>query len=500
MLIGVKVKISRKYSEITPEPLRAPPRLAPVRNIEIALIIVVGLTALLISAKSSGPIDLKSYHPKTASVLYASDGSLLGSFYSERRFSVALNTVPEHVREAFVATEDARFFSHLGIDPPAILRAFVTDIRKGTFAQGGSTITQQVARSILLTKEKTISRKLREVMLALRIERSNSKAQILETYLNQIYLGRGSYGIEAAAEAYFGKTTPDLTIGEGAYIAGLASNPSKYTPENPEKGEARRQYVLQAMLNLKYISESQYQQASGQKIEFIPAVPNYGPKKSYFTEAVRRYVVSKYGEKALYEDGVRVWTTVDPDLQRRAEEAVLHGARAWEQRHGRPAGLVKRLNPAEVQEIKSSAADSDLKRSASVQAVVVSSRPIKTKSKRRENQYQVAVMVKGGVIHTVQTHTGVPYWANDLVTFTVKEIAAGKPVLEQESVSPVQGALVSIENNTGYIRALVGGTGGDKAGFNRASQALRQPGSSFKPVLYSAALEWGKYDPQNHYR
>ena len=149
-----------------------------------------------------------------------------------------------------------------------------------------------------------------------------------------------------------------------------------------------------------------------------------------------------------------------------------------------------------MQEIKSSAADSDLKPSASVQAVVVSSRPIKTKSKRRENQYEVAVMVKGGVIHTVQTHTGVPYWANDLVTFTVKEIAAGKPVLEQESVSPVQGALVSIENNTGYIRALVGGTGGDKAGFNRASQALRQPGSSFKPVLYSVALEWGKYDPR----
>ncbi|MGB6064887.1 MAG: transglycosylase domain-containing protein [Desulfomonilaceae bacterium] len=221
-------------------------------------------------------IDLKSYQPKSASAFYAKDGSGPGAIYRERRFPVTLDAVPKHVQAAFIAAEDARFYSHPGVDPEGILRAFVKDLLSWDFAQGGSTITQQLARSMLLTREKTISRKLREIILALRIERSNSKAQILETYLNEVYLGRGAYGIEAAAHAYFGKKAADLTIGEAAYLGGLVQNPAKYAPEHANIAETRRKYVLAAMLKMKSISKDQYKKALEQKPVFVLNKADHG--------------------------------------------------------------------------------------------------------------------------------------------------------------------------------------------------------------------------------
>ncbi len=221
-------------------------------------------------------IDLKSYQPKGSSKSYSDEGSTSGRFYTERRFPVTLDAVPKHVQAAFIAAEDARFYSHPGVDPEGILRAFVKDLLSWDFAQGGSTITQQLARSMLLTREKTISRKLREIILALRIERSNSKSQILETYLNEVYLGRGAYGIEAAAHAYFGKKTADLTIGEAAYLAGLVQNPAKYAPNHANMAEARRKYVLAAMLKMKSISKDQYKKALQEKPAFVLHGPDHG--------------------------------------------------------------------------------------------------------------------------------------------------------------------------------------------------------------------------------
>jgi len=441
-------------------------------------------------------VDLKAYQPKTVTEFYAEDGSILGLYYRERRFLVKLDTVPKQVQNAFVAAEDTRFFNHSGVDPWGMVRALIKNVQTGNFAQGGSTVTQQVARSVFLTKQKTISRKIREMILATRIERSNSKAQILETYLNEIYLGRGAYGIEAAAQAYFGKRTADLTISESAYIAGLASRPSISTHGNAETAEARRDYVLKAMLKSNYISTSEFKQASEEKLAFVPSTPDRGSGESHFTEAVRRYIISKYGEKALYEDGLRVWTTLEKNLQAKAEEAVIRGVRAWEERQGRPAGLVRRLNSAEIQHMKSSPPDADLKPGASVEAVMLSGREIVTKSRPTQRSYELTVMLKGGERTVVRAESGRPYRKNDLVAFKVKKMESGKPVLENNPLPPVQGALVSIENNTGYVRALVGGASGDRGGFNRASQALRQPGSSFKPIVYSAALEWGHYDPR----
>lgn len=464
---------------ITSEPLRPVSAVPPLLWIVVVSAVVVGVIAayLAIAAGLPESVDLKSYRPKTVSEFYAEDGSVLTLYYNERRFLVALDSVPKQVQNAFVAAEDTRFFSHSGVDPWGIVRALFKDLRTGNFAQGGSTITQQVARSIFLTKEKTISRKLREMILAVRIEHFNSKSQILETYLNEIYLGRGAYGIEAAAQAYFGKTIADLTISESAYVAGLASNPSKSTPENSEEAVARRDYVLNAMLKSNLISTAEFRQASEEKLTFVPNAPGRGSKKSYFTEAVRRYIISKYGEKALYEDGLRVWTTLEKDLQAKAEEAVVRGVRAWEERQGRPAGLVKRLSPTEFQEMKTSPSDANLTPGAFVQAVILSGREISAKTRRAPRSYELTVMLKGGENSEVLAESRRPYRKNDLVAFKVKKMDAGKPVLEHNPLPPVQGALVSIQNNTGYIRALVGGASGDKAGFNRAAQALRQPGS-----------------------
>lgn len=498
-----KVRIGRTDDPITPRFLwtsgsRVVLTMGAAFIVAFVSALAVGALAAYLAIAEGLPesIDLKAYRPKTVSVFYADDESVLGLFYNERRFPVALDTVPKHVQDAFVAAEDARFFSHIGIDPSGMMRALVKNLQVGNFAQGGSTITQQVARSILLTREKTISRKLREIILALRIERSNSKAQILETYLNEIYLGRGAYGIEAAAQSYFGKKSTDLTLSEAAYLAGLAASPSRFGPEHSDKAEARRQYVLTSMLKLQTISEAEYKKASEEKLALNPNAPDRGTNKSYFTEAVRRYVVSKYGEKALQEDGLRVWTTVNKDLQEKAEEAVLQGVAAWEQRHGRAAGLVKRLEPEEVQNMKSGQPEGNLKPGATGQAVVVAARESRKRTRDSGALYDVTVMMKGGATYEVQAESGVPYRKNDLLTFKVKDLADGKPVLEHDDLPPVQGALVSIENNTGYVKALVGGTGGDTAGFNRALQALRQPGSAFKPIIYAAALEWGNYDPR----
>ncbi|MFZ5864692.1 MAG: penicillin-binding protein 1A [Thermodesulfobacteriota bacterium] len=488
----------KSHKRITSDPLVPISGSPPLLAAAVLGVLLVGFAIAYFSSASGLPesVDRKSYQPKTASVFYAGDGSVLGMFYNERRFPVTLDAVPKHVQDAFVAVEDARFFSHSGIDPVGIMRALIKNLQMGNFVQGGSTITQQTARSILLTRERTIYRKLREMILALRIERNNSKVQILETYLNEIYLGRGAYGIEAAAQSYYKKGTSDLTLSEAAYLAGLAANPSKYSPERGEMAEARRKYALDAMLKLNSISQDDYEKASKQRPVFATSAPERATKESYFTEAARRYVISKHGEKALYEGGLQVWTTVDTDLQNKAEEAILKGVRAWEQRHGRPPGLVKRLSAAEVEEMKSSPPETDLKPGSTVQAVVVSGGESRRRSRRPERKYELTVMLKGGQLYEVETEGQVPYRKNDLLTFRVLEMTEEGPLLEHDDLPPVQGALVSIENATGYVKVLVGGNGGDRAGFNRALQAFRQPGSAFKPIIYSAALEWGRYDPR----
>ena len=450
--------------------------------------------------------DLRAYRPKTVSTFYAEDGTVIGVFYKEKRFPIRLSSLPPHVTNAFLAAEDARFFSHQGVDFSGTARALLKNIKAGNFAQGGSTITQQVTRNIILSKEKRLSRKIREAILAFRVERTFSKKEILELYLNEIYLGKGSYGVEAAARAYFGKSAPELTIAEAAMLAGFVSNPSKYAPaRNIEACLKRREYVLTAMIRGGFITNDQYEQSAKEEPKFRENLPTPYHRAPYFTEAARQYIITKYGASKLYNEGLRVWTTCDVSLQDKAQEALLKGAFSWENRQGRPTGLVRRLKPSEAREFLKSRPKDSYQAGDVVQAVVITNhasekRKGKQKDKKDKDKKQSALQdltlaFAGDLRFRMELHSAIPYRSNDLLEFRVAEVNRENLRLESQSLPPIEGAVVSIENSTGYVRALVGGLDFERSSFNRAVQAMRQPGSAFKPLLYAAALEWSDYSP-----
>ncbi len=444
--------------------------------------------------------DLKAYHPKTVSTFYAEDSTVIGVFYREKRFPVPLESLPAHVVNSFLAAEDARFFSHGGVDWVGVLRAMVRNIQTGNFAQGGSTITQQVTRSLLLSKEKKISRKIREALLAHRIEKALTKGEILGLYLNEIYLGKGAYGVEAAARTYFGKTSRELTLAEAALLAGFVSNPSRYSPARGMDAPLRRkEFVLGSMLRHGLISEEEYQTASAEAPKFLEHSPGSYEKVPYFTEAVRQYVISKYGEVRLYNEGLQVWTTCDLSVQAKASEALLSGVKAWEKRQHRPAGLVRRLKPSEARAFLQDPQAPVYVVGEAVQALVTGiETPKKTKGKKKDkedNYQEVTLGLPGGLSLKKRLQTAIPYKPNDVVQFRVTKVGAEGPSLEHDTVPPVQGAVVTVENTTGYVRAMVGGLDFERSNFNRALQALRQPGSAFKPFVFAAALEWGRFSP-----
>jgi len=443
--------------------------------------------------------DLRAYRPKTVSKFYAEDATLIGLFYTEKRFPVRLEDVPTHVVNAFLAAEDARFFSHNGVDWIGVARAFLRNVSVGTFAQGGSTITQQVTRAFLLSKEKKLPRKIREVILAFRLEKTLTKQEILELYLNEIYLGKGAYGIESAAGTYFGKTTAELGIAEAALLAGMVSSPARFSPfRSLEACLKRRDFVLANMLRYGFISDEEYRLAARTKPTFREELHNPYERVPYFTETVRRYIIAKYGEQRLYNDGLQVWTTCNLPLQEKASQALLKGATSWEKRQGRPTGLISRLKSSEVRQFLETSENKRLQVGDSVQAVVIANHtPKKTKGKKNENNLQDCTLATpGDVRFRMELESDLVYKPNDLLLFRVTQVEGTRLSLEHQTLPAIEGALVCIENNTGYVRALVGGLDFERSIFNRAVQAQRQPGSAFKPMLYSAALEWSGYTPR----
>ncbi|MFH1115316.1 MAG: PBP1A family penicillin-binding protein [Pseudomonadota bacterium] len=445
--------------------------------------------------------DLRRYRPKTVSTFYAEDGTVIGIFFREKRFPVALDSLPPHVINAFLAAEDARFFSHPGVDPIGMARAMIKNLVKRSFAQGGSTITQQVTRNFLLSREKNLPRKIRELILAYRLEKTLTKKEILQLYLNEIYLGMGAYGVEAAARNYFGKTSRELTIAEAALIAGLVANPSKFAPhKNLDAALSRRSFVLESMLRNRFISRAHYEEALADTPSLRESLPNTYQRAPYFAEAVRQYVTARYGEDRLYNDGLKVWTTCDLSLQRRASKALVKGIRSWEERHRRPAGLVRRLKASETRAMLEGSPPESLEVGDVVEAVVLedkASKNLKKKKGTKENKPQeYSLALRGGARFSMPLTGKFRYGKNDLIHFKITKIDGSQLSLEPVTIPPVQGAVVCVENRTGYVRALVGGTQFERSRFNRALQARRQPGSAFKPFLYSAALEWGRYGPQ----
>lgn len=361
------------------------------------------------------PQSLRELEPSMNTVVLDRNGQLIDEFFIENRNPVTLNEVPELMRQAFLATEDRRFFKHWGIDVQGVLRAVVANLTSGRIEQGASTITQQLARKLFLSDSQTITRKLQEMVLAIRLERSFSKEEILELYLNKIYFGEGAWGIQAAAETFFGKSCENLELPECALLAGVVANPSAFSPmRHPEAARRRRNVVLQSMQSAGVIDSTSRAAAETTAITLTSA----GRSSSlapYFTELVRQELADRYGTSDVFNGGLTVYTTIDMRLQRTAEEAMEE----------------------QIQRIEKSQA----------------------------NRYKYLLEAGTSKGSLAQRGGAIPY---------------------------LQGALVAIEPQTGAIRAMVGGRDFNESKFNRATQALRQPGSAFKPIVFTAAVLDGR--------
>lgn len=460
--------------------------------------------------------NIQDYRPPVVSEVFGENGEKLGEFWIECRFLVPISKIPATVKNAFIASEDARFFEHHGIDIWGIFRALFENIKTGHKAQGGSTITQQITRSILLSREKKLARKIREIILATRLERNLNKEQILELYLNQIYLGNRAYGVAAAARNYFHKTLDELTIAEAAMIGGMAQAPGTDSPvASPTKSKARQLYVLERMADKGFITKAEYQKASAQPLTIYTAGidKDYNNKYApYFTEHIRRLLLEKYGDKVVYEGGLKIETTGDLHMNQAAQLAVRHGIERLDHRQGY-RGPVAHLTDAEVNPFLEKVHIETIQAHAEATAIHIppteSEKTWKTGPSILEDEtlYQGVVMSKTGGNFEVQVgHNkgalklsggeGYVYSNGPAgliqqhdVVYVFKGKADGEFILAQ--VPLVQSALVSADPKTGHVKSVIGGYDFMRSEFNRATQSLRQPGSSFKPFIYASALDKG---------
>ncbi len=432
--------------------------------------------------------DVSVYKPRTVSTFYSDDGTVIGIFYKQKRFVVELSQMPAHVVKAFVAAEDRRFYVHNGIDWRGIGRAIVRTVTTGK-AQGGSSITQQLAKNSMLTRERTLSRKIKEIILAPRIEKAWGKDKILYVYLNEIYLGEGCYGVEAAARNYFDKPVEHLSIAEAALIAGIVPSPSTYNPfKNQERSELKQGKVLESMLECGFITKDQYAQAVKEKLQFRKEIPRPFDLVPDFTEAVRRYIVRKYGQDKLNNEGLKVFTTCNVEYQRQALQAVEKGLAEIKER-GKNLAILRKIPPKQIKDYLEARSAPELAEGNVYRGVVID-------PGNRKNQGMLTVALAPQVTGRVKLpEPSTAYREGHLLALRFLDFEGDVPYFELDNETPLQGALVSIENKTGYVRALVGGITGEHFQFNRATQAKRQPGSAFKPLIYATAIEKMSYSP-----
>lgn len=453
--------------------------------------LVLGFAAVIVYPTLPSLGALTDYQPKIPLRVYSADGRLIGEFGEERRAVVSLDLVPKSLVDAIVAAEDERFYQHGGVDYVGVARAAVSNFVSGGVRQGASTITMQVARNFFLSKEKTWTRKFNEMLMAFKIESGLSKQKIIELYINQIYLGQRAYGFAAAAQIYYGKALDELTIGEQAMLAGLPKAPSRFNPvANPARAKLRQQYVLRRMRELGMITPQQLARADKEKPEVQQALNNYGVRAEYFAEMVRAQIVERFGEES-YTRGLIVRTTLNTDHQLAAHAALRKGVFEYDKRHGyrgpeAHVELVGEPTDEKLEEALQDIADSEDLHSA----VVIDATP-----------KMVRVYRSGGERITI-TEDGLKFAARYLGNRAApnQRLRRGDIVriaLEAKNrwhitqLPAVESALVAADPRTGAIRALVGGFDFNRNQFNHVIQALRQPGSSFKPFIYSAALEKG---------
>jgi penicillin-binding protein 1A len=456
--------------------------------------------------------QLQDYEPPVMTRVHAADGSLLAEYARERRLYLPIQAVPKLVINAFIAAEDKNFYQHPGVDIYGIGRAgmlYVQNYGSGRRPQGASTITQQVAKNFLLTNEVSFQRKIKEALLALRIERTYSKQKILELYLNEIYLGFGAYGVAAASLLYFDKSVHELTIAEAAYLAALPKGPNNYNPfRRHDDAVARRNYVLDRMAEDGYITIAQ-----ADKSKKDPLTVTVRPTGAhifaaeYFAEEVRRYLYEKYGEKKLYDGGLSVRTTLNPKVQVMARKAMINGLVNFDEGQGYRGPIANIQTGGDwgvkLAEVKS-LYDIDPWRMAVVlqvddQSARIGLQPPRDPAGAVVKDREVAIVTLDGVKWAKPASgTSKPIQKVTQV-LSVGDVIYVSPTDQQgqyrlRQIPEISGAMVVMDPHTGRVLAMVGGFSFDQSQFNRATQALRQPGSSFKPIVYAAALDNG-YTP-----
>ncbi|MCU7964488.1 PBP1A family penicillin-binding protein [Shewanella sp. SM20] len=440
---------------------------------------------------------LKNVQLQTPLRIYSSDGKLISQFGEKRRIPLTLDEVPKPLLQAFIATEDARFYEHGGIDPVGVLRAALVMLTTGEKKQGASTITMQVARNFFLTRDKTIIRKVKEIFISYHIEELLTKDEILELYVNRIYLGQRAYGVGAAAQVYFGKNVQELSLSELAVIAGLPKAPSTLNPiTSPSRALARRNVVLMRMNEVGYISQTEYQAALQE-----PLVARYHGAEidlyaPYISEMARDYMVQKYGEEEAYTNGYNVYTTISSDLQLKAQQALRNNVYAYDERHGYrgPAAVLWTDEKPEPAQIKT-----ELAKIASVQelqpAAVISIADQQASIMTAKGETKVITwdgLKWARKFITDKRQGSVPKSASDMLKVGERIwIRDNGQYLQLSQVPEVASATVSLDPKNGAIRTLVGGYSFSQSQYNRVTQAKRQLGSNIKPFIYAAALEKG---------
>ncbi|UCD83316.1 MAG: PBP1A family penicillin-binding protein [Deltaproteobacteria bacterium] len=512
-------------------------KLFQVSLLLIALATVGSAGLILYFSYNLPDIDsLEYYRPNLITKVFSDDEELIEEFYTEKRSIVPFEEIPDVLIKAFVAAEDARFFEHSGLDYRSILRALFRNIEAGGLVQGGSTITQQVTKSLLLSPEKKISRKIREAILSYRIEKYLTKEEILKLYLNQIYLGYGSYGVKAAARNYFGKQVSEINLAEAAMLAGLPRAPNRYSPLNhPQRAKQRQYYVLGRMASKGYISEEEVQEAYNVPLVVLkPREESATRNAQYFVEHIRRHLENRYGFDQLYNGGLFVYTTVDPEVQSTAERALRKGLLELDKRQGY-RGPLDNLAPEEIDIFLDKVQKEEVERSAVPEKFIlypegptqiVSPEPVDSEkivpevgkvyttivAKVNSKRAEVMIGRSSGNLPLEEMSWALPpnlksgYYAKlsdlsmvlsggDVILTRIKEVKKGGTLLVSLEQEPeVQGALLALDPHTGLVKAMVGGYDFRKSQFNRAFQSRRQPGSAFKPIIYCAALDKG-YTP-----
>jgi penicillin-binding protein 1A len=460
--------------------------------------------------------SLADYHPSIITTVYADDNRKIAEFFKERRIVIPLKEMPRTLIDAFVAAEDSRFYKHQGIDFISIVRAFFKNLEAGTIVQGGSTITQQVTKSFLLTPERSYKRKLKEAILAYRIDKAFSKEDILYLYLNQIYLGHGAYGVQAASENYFGKSVKDLNLAECAILAGLPQAPSRYSPfRYPERAKQRQIYVLNRMVAEAYINNIQATEAINTELDIKPRRNIYIEEVPFYTEHVRRHLEKKYGKEALYTQGLQVYAAVNLEMQKIAREEIQKGLFDLDKREGY-RGPLEHIKPEEIesysQTLQVELDKKPLTEGATAKGVVIAVNDRKKTVAVRLGNDRGTIALKD-MSWARKPDPEVAYYkvklkrpsqalaVGDVIQVKVKgqEKKKEKWILALEQMPIAQSALMSIETGTGLVKAMIGGRDFRQTQFNRATQSRRQPGSAFKPVIYSAALDKVYEDPKKIY-